>query len=387
MNILMAEHTHYESVCRVGCHHLAEGFARRGHQVFYISSYLTPLHVLHWMTKKSPATTRRFLNWLSNGKQWSEQLYSYVPFTLFPFTRRPLLDSSRIAAWQFPWTFPSLKKKLPRTFDAILIGDPRFLPLLDSVEALVKIFRLTDDVLSIASTPRSTIDLLKEGLPKCTHVFVTAKNLCSVLEKDCGFTRAVHMPNGVDFAHFAKDRTDQEEPSDLSEIPNPRVVYAGSIDERIDLDLVEFCAKKLPAVSFVFIGPNYLNVRKLKNCANIYFLQPCAYQDLPCYLASSQAAMIPFRKNKRTDSMCSIKLLQYLAADLPTIATRLLELESQRAPIYLAKDREEFALHIEAALAESKNTKKHQEFARLFSWDQNVEEIERCILSGTPRIT
>lgn len=376
MNILMAEHTHYEADCRVGCHHLAEGLVHRGHRVFYISSYLTPLHLLYSITRRSPIVRQRFLNWVSNGKQWSSQFYSYVPFSLLPLTKQPLLDFPWLANHQFQFTFPSLKRKLPHSFDAILIGDPRFLPLLDQVEAPVKIFRLTDDVLSMENTPRSTAELLKVGLPKCTHVFVTAKNLCAILDREFGFKTAIHMPNGVDFNHFMKEGA---EPSDLSKIPNPRVIYAGAIDERINVDLLEVCAQKLPAVSFILIGPVLLNVGHLKKYPNIHFLGPRPYREIPFYFASCQAGMIPFRKNKRTDSICSIKLLQYLAAGLPTISTRLLEMESQKAPIFLAKDAEEFTAHVKTALAEIGNRAQYRKFAQQFSWEKNIEQIEKLI--------
>ncbi len=377
MKILMAEHTSFDSVCRVGCHHLAEGLARKGHEVIYLSAYLTPLHLPYLLTSRRADITARFSNWLSNGRMEKEGVFTYVPFSMYPYARKFGLDQTWIAERQFQRTIPHLKRKVTGKFDALLIGDPRFVPLIDQVDARVKVLRLTDDVLSMESTPRTVAGLIGKGLLKCDSVIVTAKNLCRLLEERYGYKDAIYMPNGVDLDHFLSKKV--EEPTDLANIPEPRLIYAGSMDNRIDLSLVEHCAAKLSSVSFVFVGPNHLPLGSLKKHPNIHLLGPRLYRQLPAYFSHSQAAMIPFQKNDRTDSMCSIKLLQYLASELPTVSTRLCELESQQAPVYLADRPEEFAAAIVSALAERKGGEQYRTFASRFSWDRNVESLETLI--------
>ncbi len=374
----MAEHTHFGAVCRVGCHHLAEGLAKRGHEITYLSTYLTPLHFFFYFTRRRKAIKERMANWRSNGMMSASGIDSYVPFTLIPYCRTPFFDSLTAAYRQFRWTFPPLSSRLKSPYDALLMGDPRFLPLVDEIDAPIKILRLTDDPLSSSGSLRSLELLLKEGLFKCTHVIVTAQKISHFLEKNFEYRKAIYMPNGVDLDHFIIHPKGSE-PSDLFSIPQPRAIYVGAIDERLDLDLLKFSAAQLPSVSFVLIGPQYISLKPLEKIPNIFILGSRPYEELPNYLSSSRVALIPFKKNRRTDSICSIKLMQYLAAGLPTIATRLEELESQGAPVDLAETASEFSDSIQKNLGANGDPERFRSYAAHFSWEKNLDFLETLL--------
>jgi glycosyltransferase involved in cell wall biosynthesis len=370
----MAEHTHYDSTCRVGCHHLALELARKGHQITYLSSCLTPLHLCYLPQLE---IRRRFRNWFAGGHHFEQNLYAYVPFSILPFTRKPLLDAPWIANHQLHCTLPPLPKKLSQRgpFDALLIGDPRFIPLIDQIKAPVNILRLTDNMLGIATTPRSVKQLIKIALSKCNYVIVTAHHLSKLLEEWFGFRDAIHMPNGVDLNHFGHSAL--TEPEDFAQIPIPRVIYAGNVDTRLDLDLLHHCANTLPHVSFVLLGPIQTSLTSIRSCPNIHILGPRTYSQIPHYFAASQAAMIPFHSGPHIDSICSIKLLQYLAAGLPTVATRWKELEFQKPPIYIAYKSAEFAAYIQKAVSEPSQQELYRSYAKQYPWEKNIEILEK----------
>ena len=373
----MAEHTHYDATCRVGCHHLAQGLALKGHQITYLSSCLTPLHLCYLPRLE---VRRRFRNWLAGGQTFGQNLYAYVPFSPLPFTRKPLLDSPWIANHQLRWSLPPLRKKFKQRgpFDALLIGDPRSIPLIDQVGAPVNILRLTDNMLGVATTPRSVKQLIEAALSKCDHVIVTSYHLSTLLEEWFGFRDAIHMPNGVDLHHF--DHPSPIEPADFAQIPKPRAIYAGNIDVRIDLALLRHCANSLPHLSFVLLGPIQTSLASIRRCPNIHILGPRAYAEIPHYFAASQAAIIPFHQGAHIDSICSIKLLEYLAAALPTVATQWKELEFQKPPIYAAKNTAEFIEYIAKALSEAPQRKLYRSYAEQHPWEKNIEILESIIL-------
>ncbi|MCP4631413.1 MAG: glycosyltransferase family 1 protein, partial [candidate division Zixibacteria bacterium] len=94
------------------------------------------------------------------------------------------------------------------------------------------------------------LDLTK----KADLTFVTARGLYEDrkhLSDDIYFS-----PNGADIKHFSKALDDSTEiPSDIAEIPEPRIGFVGSMSDWIDYDLIAEIAKSYPKSSVVLVGP------------------------------------------------------------------------------------------------------------------------------------
>lgn len=325
---------------------------------------------------------KRARNWLEGGRKWNEGLFTYVPFTLLPYTRKPLLDRVWVAKKQVDWSFPNLLSRLRARgpFDAFFVGDPRFVPLVGRVEARSTIFRITDDVMGFSGTPRSLEGFLKTAAIKCDRAVATSAPLREKLLREFGFREVLYMPNGVEYDHFAGKT--HKEPEDLKIIPRPRALYVGVLRDWFDLDCLTFCASRLSDVSFVVIGPSELDLRSLSRFPNVYYLGPRPYNDVPDYMAFSQVGIIPFKREERTDSVSSIKLLQYLAAGLPSVCTLWKELELLKAPVRLALDKMEFANLIRDALREEPDREKLRSFAHSHTWKENADVLLRMAAPG-----
>ncbi|MBY5410917.1 UDP-galactopyranose mutase [Rhizobium leguminosarum] len=162
------------------------------------------------------------------------------------------------------------------------------------------------------------------------------------------------FPSGVDTHHFHAARCSLPVPADQADIPQPRLGYYGVIDERLDLDLVSSVASARPDLSFVFLGPIVkISPDNLPQAANIHYLGQKAYADLPAYLSSWQAALMPFALNEATRFISPTKTPEYLAAGRPVVGTQIVDVVrgySDVPGVFLANGTEAFAEACDAAL-------------------------------------
>ena len=110
--VLMACIHNWNSPFHVGSHHLARCFVRAGYEVAYISSPVTPIHVL---TFSDPGTRDRFRTYKKGGvRHCSNDLWAYVPFALVAPDGRPLLNWEWFIRNWSGMTVPSVIRRVVR---------------------------------------------------------------------------------------------------------------------------------------------------------------------------------------------------------------------------------------------------------------------------------
>ncbi|HEX3008380.1 MAG TPA: hypothetical protein VHO90_12285, partial [Bacteroidales bacterium] len=94
------------------------------------------------------------------------------------------------------------------------------------------------------------------------------------------------FPSSIDQKHFESGLTSAD-PEDQASIPHPRVGFFGVIDERLDINLLDSLAQKMPDMQFVMIGPVVkIDPASLPRHKNIHYLGQKAYGELPAYLGN-----------------------------------------------------------------------------------------------------
>lgn len=109
----------------------------------------------------------------------------------------------------------------------------------------------------------------------------------------------------------------------LLDLPKPIIGYLGTIERRIDYDLIENIVTRNPDKSFVLAGPvldNYVP-ESLYEKQNLYIIGPVPYLEVPQMIKSFDVAIIPFKKDKVSETIFPIKLFEYLSAGKPVIMT------------------------------------------------------------------
>ena len=148
----------------------------------------------------------------------------------------------------------------------------------------------------------------------------------------------VHVTDhGVDTDHFRRIEVDAALAAKLSIDPNDFVcLFLGTTYSFSRLDIlvrhVNDIRKTIPNFKLLILGSGELDesIRLAAVEAGVtdYVLQPgmISYKELPSYLSLVRFAICPFEINDVTRDIIPIKILQYLAAELPVVATPLPDL-------------------------------------------------------------
>jgi len=150
----------------------------------------------------------------------------------------------------------------------------------------------------------------------------------------------VHLfPSGVETAHYAASRALRGPRS------TPVAGYVGVVDERLDLDLVRGLAERLPDWTVRLVGPvAKIDPGSVPRADNLEQVGAMPYADLPAVMAGFDVALMPFALNEATRSISPTKTLEYLAAGLPVVSTRVPDVVTDYADVvHLADDADGFA--------------------------------------------
>ncbi len=193
------------------------------------------------------------------------------------------------------------------------------------------------------------------------------------------------FPSSVDVPHFARARAISEEPPDQAAIPRPRIGFYGVLDERLDTELIADLADARPDWNIVLVGPVCkIEPASLPRRANIHYLGPKSYEDLPDYLAGWDVALLLFARNEATRFISPTKTPEYLAAGKPVVSTPIHDVVhpyADRGLVRIASDAAGFEAAIEACLAEQPAARLDQADAFLanMSWDATFVQMEALV--------
>lgn len=181
------------------------------------------------------------------------------------------------------------------------------------------------------------------------------------------------IPNGVDLNFFSRPQNPQE----FSDLPQPFAVYAGIIQERLDVALLSSVAQSLPSVHFILAGPVWenLDIQKLEAEPNVRFIGPVPYTKLPNLFSRASLGIIPHHVNRFTQSMNPLKMYEYLAAGLPVVSTPVSGTEQFSQGVRVATTPTEFSLAVTQALHQPKTKKELQELVKNESWESRVTSM------------
>lgn len=204
------------------------------------------------------------------------------------------------------------------------------------------------------------------------------------------FTRAAqqHNPhsyylrNGYDPEQFKPGVTYQE-PADLVNLPRPRILYIGAIvASRLDMGLLLYLAQKRPDYCFVLIGwrDDKFESSPLHQMSNVKFLGRKATAEVPAYLQHVDVAINPQTINPITRGNFPLKIVEYLAAGKPVVATATDTMTSVfNNHTRLANDWNDFLSHIDAAIEEKDGDEQRLEFVKQFRWDCVVTDFLKMV--------
>ncbi|MEI7632721.1 MAG: glycosyltransferase [bacterium] len=258
-----------------------------------------------------------------------------------------------------------------------------------------------DDIGGMPWNARHGVRLEKQYMRECGGIITTSSELARRARQLNN--RVEFVPNGADTALFAQALENGPLAADIlpllgGAIPaSPRagagtiggvqsvarhiIGFIGSIDSRVDVDMLCHAAKLRPQYIFMFIGPTVLaeaGLLTLRQLPNTVFTGPRKPTDLPDYVRAFSAGIIPFVRNRFTECVYPIKVNEYLAAGLPVARTDFAQLDGfdEVAMTVPCADAKAFAAALDMAVSTYGDTallQKRLQIAKTADWDVRAQ--------------
>jgi glycosyltransferase involved in cell wall biosynthesis len=208
-------------------------------------------------------------------------------------------------------------------------------------------------------------------------VVVTSQGLLdkkSKLHDNCHLVK-----NGVDFELFASEKTQT-----LSyPIPNAgqyekTIGYLGSVDERLDYDLIENVITRTPQYQYIFVGriTTVAYENRLKKYPNVILVGSQPPSSLPTWVQKYDVCWIPFIKNELTAGIYPLKINEYLAAGKPVVSTPFSDLSDFTAVISIAENAEKMVACFQL---DNQNATLRRDFAAQNTWGARANDLGKLI--------
>ena len=206
------------------------------------------------------------------------------------------------------------------------------------LEPGLQVYDVMDDLASFILAPTGVRERAEQLLADADVVFTGGPSLhrsTTMLRAEC-----VHLfRSGVETAHYREARALR------TAHERPVAGYVGVVDERLDLDLIAGLARLLPDWTVRLVGPVYkIKPHVLPDLPNIDYVGQTPYEQLPGVMAGLDVGLLPFALNPATRSISPTKTLEYLAAGLPVVSTRVPDVVADfSGVVHLADDADGFA--------------------------------------------
>jgi UDP-galactopyranose mutase len=243
-----------------------------------------------------------------------------------------------------------------------------------------------DELSAFRGASPSLLELEVELLGRAEVVFTGGASLYEA--KRHRHDKVHCFPSSIDVGHFGRARKDPPEPKDLAAVPHPRLGFFGVIDERFDVDLLDSVAGLRPDWHFVMIGPVVKIDPALLPCAaNIHWLGPKPYDDLPEYLAHWDLGLMPFALNESTRFISPTKTPEFLAAGLQVVSTPVrdvVDAYGKEGFVEIASTAAEVVSAVEHLMQRPRNAWLERVDARLAtgSWDTTWAAMQAMIVTA-----
>lgn len=265
---------------------------------------------------------------------------------------------------------------------------PMFVDYFDKVKADLTVFDAVDNWIEHPSFKKHKGILEKNYqiiVGKSDLIFTVSENLLDFF-RNLGREKDIYwIANGVEVSHFTGPEPGR--PKDMEKIPRPIIGYVGIIQQRLDIDLLEYLAEKNPEKSIVLIGPVWpvyfrklrkpaVEIQRLRKHKNVYLLGPRSYQLTPAYIRNFDLAISPHRLDNFIKYTSSLKVLEYLICGKPVVTAPSSSVEKFSHLVYIARDYQDFDRKIKKALESDNRELKEERIRQISNYDWGLKTKE-----------
>lgn len=354
-------------------------------RVFYVDYAFTWKDILFYLLGKRALPLKKVLGFSSRLRKEmigeNQFVYVFTPPPVFPIN---WINNPKIYGFFSKINSSIIGRSIQQNLKKIGITEPivinAFNPfvgtdLIGKLNESLLVYYCYDEINAAPWSKKHGKRVEEKFLKQVDLVVTTSQGL---LETKSVYNSSCHLvKNGVDYQLFSQGIA-------LDEFKNKKVVgYVGSIDDRMDYDLLDYCVDKLPDFTFLFVGRimDESLIQELKSKKNVIFVGSKLPKELPNYIASFDVGIIPFVKNEFTKNIYPLKINEYLAAGVGVVSTNFAVLTEFENMAIITDDH---SLFVNAILENSQNQgaevkKERQEMAKENSWENRGDLLAKII--------
>jgi glycosyltransferase involved in cell wall biosynthesis len=266
---------------------------------------------------------------------------------------------------------------------------PMALPLLQGFDPALVIYDCMDELAAFKNAPKQLLQRENALLNIADLCFTGGPSLYQ--SKRDRHANAHCFSSSVDAKHFRKalDRDDRH--AEQNHLPRPRLGFYGVIDERFDTDLIKEVAAARPDWQIVLVGPVVkIDPANLPRANNIHYMGQRTYEQLPQFLAGWDVCLLPFALNESTKFISPTKVLEYMAAELPSVSTPITDVKVPYGDVVAIADTpEKFIAACDRMLAMNDAQKsalvdRMRAIVANTSWDKTAASMHHLIQTTAP---
>jgi glycosyltransferase involved in cell wall biosynthesis len=266
---------------------------------------------------------------------------------------------------------------------------PMALPLLQSFEPSLVVYDCMDELAAFRNAPKQLLQRESALLNIADLCFTGGPSLYN--SKKDRHANAHCFSSSVDARHFQKALDREYSHPDQAGIPHPRLGFYGVIDERFDTELIREMAAARPDWQIVLVGPVVkIDPTHLPQAANIHYMGQRTYEELPKFLAGWDVCLLPFALNESTKFISPTKVLEYMAAELPSVSTPITDVKVPYGDVVaIAETPAEFIAACDRMLGATAEQKaalaeRMRAIVANTSWDKTAAAMHKLIETTEP---
>jgi len=361
--------------------HLMRRFARAGNRVIFVNSISMGLAPMK-SGEVLPRIKRKLKSYAKLARTTEEGITVVSPVVVPLFgSRAAAATNRRLLTAQIS----RLAKRRAMTNPILWIAIPTAVEIIGQLNESLVIYHVSDkydaNTMDHATDPAYIRKLHERAVDAADLILYSSRKLIDEAER--GREKSYLLEQAVDFDHWAQINDGKLTMADaVARIPRPRIGYFGAIEPwLVDQDLIKRASRERPSWHWIFIG-NKSRGLEIEELANVHFLAPVSYDELPSYAAGFDVCVLPWNTDVPFTSYGSaIKVREYLASGKPVVISPLPEYESMKDVLRIARSYDQFIELIEDALRETgaAQPQARQNAVKDGTWDARAEWVSELI--------
>jgi hypothetical protein len=199
-------------------------------------------------------------------------------------------------------------------------------------------------------------------------IFAVSQELASRISP-----RVIVVPNGISPEIW---RPRCPAPLRIAALPRPRAIYTGTVDDRLDRQLVEDTVDAVGTLIMIGHVGHQPTVDWLRSLDRVHVFDTVGQAELAATVQACDVGVIPHRQQAGIRAMSPLKLYEYLAAGLPVVSVDLPPIHGVDDERVLIVRPEDWHSALARAIAIGWATEEHRlRFIASASWERRMRPV------------